>query len=76
MLKNVFITALRNLRRQKAYALTNVLGLAIGMASCVLILIFLRYEFSIDAHHSRGDRIYKLIGWDREQDGRAWWVRR
>lgn len=69
MFGNFMTTALRNMMRQKAFALTNVLGLAIGLAGCLLILVFVRHELSIDAHHTRGDRIYKVISWNKEADG-------
>ena len=69
MYRNIIITALRNVRRQPGYALANILGLAVGMTCCLLIMVFVRYEFSIDADHSRGDRIYKLISWTDESDG-------
>lgn len=48
MLKNHLITALRNLARHKVYSPINIAGLAIGLASCVLILLFVRNELSYD----------------------------
>ena len=51
MLRNLIITAGRNLVRHKAYALLNVVGLTIGISGCLLVLLFVRLEFS------RGNRV-------------------
>ena len=61
MFKNYLLMALRNLRKQRGYALINVTGLAIGMACCILILSFILTELSFDRYHEKGDRIYRLI---------------
>jgi putative ABC transport system permease protein len=49
------------LKRQKAYVLINVLGLAIGLACSLVILLFIRYELSFDRYHEKKDRIYRVI---------------
>jgi putative ABC transport system permease protein len=59
MIKNYFKTALRYLLRNKGYTSINILGLAIGIASCILIMLFVRSEFSYDKFHSKADRIYR-----------------
>lgn len=64
MLKNHFISILRNLVRGRSLVLINVLGFALGMASCLLIGLFLRNEFSYDRHNEKLDRIYR-VGLDR-----------
>ena len=51
MIRNYLTVALRNLRRHKGYSAINVLGLAIGMASCVLILLYVQDELAYDQHH-------------------------
>jgi len=61
MLRNYFITAIRNIFRQKAYSLINVTGLAIGIVSCLFIVLYIFDEFSYDRFHERGDRIYRLF---------------
>ncbi len=48
MLQNYLVTGLRALSRNRVFALINVLGLAIGMAACILLLLFVRYETSYD----------------------------
>ncbi len=60
MLKSYFKTALRNLSRQKGYSLINLTGLAIGMACCLLILMFVNDELSYDNYNKNADRIYRV----------------
>ena len=61
MFKNYLTIALRNLLRHKGYSAINVLGLAIGIACCVLILLYVQDELSYDQHHEKKDRIYRLV---------------
>ncbi|HUF09062.1 MAG TPA: ABC transporter permease [Rhodothermales bacterium] len=51
---------LRNLFRQRAYASINILGLAVGLACCLLIAMYVRFELSFDRHHEHADRIYRV----------------
>jgi len=60
MLKNYFKVALRNLRKQKGYAVINVLGLGLGLACSVLIALFVRHELSYDRFHDNADRIVRV----------------
>jgi len=60
MFKNYLKIALRNIRRHKGYSFINIAGLAIGMAVCILILMFVRGELSYDTHHEHKDRIYRI----------------
>lgn len=59
MLKNYLKIALRNIIRQKQYSLINIIGLAVGMACCILIFVYVDYELSYDRHHPDADRIYR-----------------
>jgi len=52
--------AWRNLWKNKGYTFINVLGLSIGMASCILIFIFIRYQMSFDEDFKNEDRIYRI----------------
>ncbi len=61
MLKNYFKVALRNILRQKAYSIINIAGLAIGMACCILIMLWVVDELSYDNYHARGDQIYQVV---------------
>ncbi len=65
MLKNYFVVAIRNLMRHKLYTSINVLGLAIGLACGILILLYIQQEFARDRFHTLGDRIYKVIREER-----------
>jgi len=58
MIKNYLKTAWRNLTKNKTYSLINICGLAIGMAACILILLFVFYERSFDYFHKKN--IYRL----------------
>ena len=60
MLKNYLKIALRNVRRNPVYALINVMGLALGIACCLLIGLYVQDERSYDRHHENGDRIYRI----------------
>ncbi|HMJ69911.1 MAG TPA: ABC transporter permease [Cyclobacteriaceae bacterium] len=60
MIKNYLKVAFRSLVKQKAYSAINILGLSIGVACCLLIVLFVSDEFSYDKFHEKGDRIYKF----------------
>ena len=57
MVRNYLTIALRNLRRHKVYTAINVLGLAVGMAACLLIGLYVEDELSYDDFHAAADRI-------------------
>jgi ABC-type antimicrobial peptide transport system permease subunit len=63
MIRNYLKIAFRNLGRNKAFSFINILGLAIGMASAMLILIWIQHEVSYDRFHEKQDRIYEA--WNR-----------
>ncbi|MBT1684979.1 ABC transporter permease [Dawidia soli] len=60
MLKNYFITALRASQRQKLYSLINVAGLSVGLASVLLIGIYIADEARYDRHIPDAERIYRV----------------
>jgi putative ABC transport system permease protein len=60
MLRNYLKTALRNLWKNKGFSAINILGLTIGMASSLLILLWVRNELSYDRFHVHADRIYRI----------------
>lgn len=61
MFKSNFKIAIRNLFRQKVYAFINIAGLAVGVASCILIVLFVRNEFSYDTFFKDKDRVYRMV---------------
>jgi putative ABC transport system permease protein len=62
MFKNYFKTAIRNLWKNKGYSAINIVGLAVGLATCLLILIFVADELSYDKFNKKADRIYRIDG--------------
>jgi putative ABC transport system permease protein len=60
MLKNYLKIAFRNLWKNKLYTGLNVGGLAIGLAACLVIVLYVRHEFSYDTHHPKADRIVRV----------------
>jgi putative ABC transport system permease protein len=60
MFKNYITIAVRNAIHNKLYSAINILGLAIGLAACILILLFVRDELSYDQHWQNADRLYRL----------------
>ncbi len=69
MLKNYFKIALRNLLRQKLYAFINIFGLALGVACCLLILLFVEHEWSFDKFHAKAKRLYRAVIVEHKADG-------
>ena len=61
MIKNYILTAIRNLKKYTAFSLINIIGLAIGMACSILILLWVQDELKFDKFHSKGDRIGRVL---------------
>ncbi len=61
MLKNYFKITLRNISRNKLYSGLNIVGLAIGLACCILILLYVHDELSYDRFHDNADSIYRVV---------------
>lgn len=61
MLRNYFRVAIRNFRRRKGLAFINVFGLAVGIAACLLIGLYVRDELSYDRFHADADRTYRVL---------------
>jgi putative ABC transport system permease protein len=60
MIRNYLKLTLRNLQKHKGYSFINIAGLAIGMACCILILLYVADELSYDTYHENVDRIYRV----------------
>ena len=60
MLRNYLKIAVRNLLRSKSFSTINILGLSVGMACCMLLLLYIRSELSFDRHHQSADNLYLL----------------
>lgn len=60
MFRNYLKLAFRNLSRQKAFSIINISGLAVGLASSLIILLWVQDELSYDKFHSKADRTYRI----------------
>jgi len=60
MFSNYVKMALRNIRRHKIYSFINIMGLAIGMACCILVFMYVHHELSFDRYHQDGERIFRI----------------
>ncbi len=61
MIKNYLRIAFRNLWRHWGFSLLNIIGLTVGMVAFFLIFLYVRFELSYDAMHSKADRIYRIV---------------
>src|SRR6195952_2037456 len=60
MFKTYFKLAYRNITKDKAYSIINITGLAIGLASSILILLWVQNELSFDKFHKHAGQIYRI----------------
>lgn len=60
MFKNDIKMAMRTIKKNKGYTLINMTGLAVGIAACLLILLFVQYEFSYDKFHENAERLVRV----------------
>src|SRR5215813_13024666 len=60
MLRNYFKVMMRNLWKRKGFTLINLFGLAIGMAICILLVMYIQNETGYDTFHKNGDQIYRV----------------
>lgn len=61
MFKNYFKVSFRNILRHKTFSFLNVAGLSVGMACCILILIYVNNELSFDSYHENSPQIYRVL---------------
>ena len=61
MIKNYFKIAWRNLIKNRSYSIINIMGLAIGIASCLVILLFVIDELSYDRYNKNADDIVRVV---------------
>ena len=61
MIKNYFLVAFRNLKRNKTFSLINIGGLAIGLAACWMITLYVANESSYDNYHTNAGRIFRVV---------------
>ncbi|MFC0513422.1 ABC transporter permease [Mucilaginibacter angelicae] len=69
MFRNYLKIAVRNLQKNIAFSMINIAGLSIGLACCILILLYIKDELSFDRFHAQRQHIYQLTCLRSEQDG-------
>src|SRR5579872_1498778 len=62
MLKNYFLIALRQLRKERMYAVVKIGGFALSIAACLLIMLYIRDEMTYDTSWPAAGRLYRLTG--------------
>lgn len=72
MLKNYFKTALRNMAKNKMLSFVNIAGLATGLACVILIVLFVKDEWSFDRFHNNARNIYRLVQTTTDTAGKEW----
>ncbi|MBO9637413.1 MAG: ABC transporter permease, partial [Siphonobacter aquaeclarae] len=72
MFRNYLKIAFRNLLKNRGYSFINILGLAVGLASSILILLWVVDEFSYDQFHPKKERIYRVLRNFKESEGKVW----
>jgi len=73
MLKNLIKTAFRHIIKHSGYSILNVLGLSIGIASALFLIIYVSDEVSYDRYHENADRIYRVSSKITEPDDQFTW---
>lgn len=68
IISNYWNSAYKNLTKKKGFSIVNIIGLAVGMASALLILTYVAFEFSYDTMHERADRTYRVESTFHEGD--------
>lgn len=71
MFRNYLTIAIRNIARYKIYSFINIAGLAMGMACCALIMLYVQHELSYDHFHAKKDRIYRVLQEINSADGQV-----
>src|SRR3546814_653460 len=68
MWRNYLTVGIRALAKNKTYAFINIFGLAIGMAACLMILLYVRYEMSYDKWIPDSERVYQIQSWYKSSE--------
>ena len=74
MIKNLFVIALRNFKKDIGYSLLNILGLTIGMTFSLFLIFYIRDELSFDRYNKKADRIYRVASYIQERDKNTDWA--
>jgi len=74
LLPNYFKTASRKIKRQKLFSFINIAGLAVGLACCAVIILYVSNELSYDGFHPDADRTYRIASHRISQIGENWFA--
>ena len=74
MIRNIIIVALRNIRKDVGYSAINIVGLTLGIASALFLIIYIADELSYDRYHEKADRIYRVTSTITEPDDQFTWI--
>ncbi len=69
MIANYFLLAIRNLLKQRGYALVNIFGLAVGLAAAICILLYVKDELTFDRMHPNAENLYRIGIWLQAANG-------
>ncbi|MGD8535585.1 MAG: ABC transporter permease, partial [Candidatus Aminicenantes bacterium] len=72
MFKSHLRIALRNIKKHKVYSFITIVGLAIGIAVCILIFLFVEYELGFDSHVAEKEYIYRVVTQINRAEGRGY----
>lgn len=75
MLRNYILVTLRSLRKNLVFSTINIAGLAIGLASCIIIFFYVQKELSFDEFHTKKDNIYRVTNTYERASGTIRWAR-
>ena len=68
MISNYYKVSMRNILRNKTFSLLNISGLSVGIASCILIMIYVNNELSYDTYNEKYDRTYRVVHYYGSQE--------
>ncbi len=74
MIKNLITAAFRHILKHPGYSILNILGLSMGIASAMFLIIYVSDEVSYDRHHEKADRIYRVSSKITEPDDQFTWI--
>ncbi len=74
MIKNIFLVAIRNFKRDKGYSLLNILGLTIGVTFSLFLIFYIKDELSYYRYHEKADRISRIVSYIQERDKNINWT--
>ena len=68
MFKNYFITAIRNLTRNKGFSFINIFGFALGIFVCIIINLYVYDDLTFDHHIDEPENVYRVVSNDNSKD--------